>query len=198
MANELRHAVVGGDLSRDEWESIDSHTMQDGVIGSVLVWDGARLVGANPGAAGAILASGGVGAVPVFTDPVAATPVNLKYASINFMFGDGVNAIDSATEPDQWIEVPFDCVVNSAKLTADVSGDFVVDIWKSTYAAYPPTDANSITASAPPALSGSAKSNNTTLTGWTTSVARGDWLKLHVDSSATVKRVALSLGVTKT
>jgi hypothetical protein len=73
----------------------------------------------------------------------------------------------------------------------------VVDIWKDTYANFPPLDADSITASAPPTLSSAQKAQDSTLTGWTTSVAAGDILAYNVDSATTVTRVLVSLKCTK-
>src|SRR5262245_18801188 len=67
-------------------------------------------------------------------------------------------------------------------LLADQSGSLVVDIWKDTYANYPPTGADSITASAKPTISTATKAQSGTLTGWTTSVSAGDVLRFNVDS----------------
>ena len=50
----------------------------------------------------------------------------------------------------------------------------VFDVWKDTYAAYPPTVADTITASAKPTLASANKSQDATLTGWTKTVAAGD------------------------
>ena len=83
-------------------------------------------------------------------------------------------------------------------MLADQSGSIVVDIWKDTYANYPPVDGDSITASAVPTISTATKSQNTTLTGWTTAIAAGDTLRFNVDSATTVTRVTVSLKVTKT
>jgi hypothetical protein len=96
------------------------------------------------------------------------------------------------------LQVPFACTINSVTALADASGAIVVDIWKDTYANYPPTDADSITASAPVTISGPAiKSQDTTLTGWTTSIAAGDCLRFNVDSVSTITRVTIILKVTK-
>lgn len=121
-----------------------------------------------------------------------------EYAAIAFTLGDGTNAIVAASEPDQWLEIPFDALIVSSRLTADASGSAVLDLWKDAYGAYPPTAADSITASAKPTLSSAIKAEDTALTGWTTALARGDWLRVHVDSAAAVKRLVLSLGLRKT
>jgi len=96
------------------------------------------------------------------------------------------------------IEVPYDCTIQRVTLLADQSGSIVVDIWKGTYADFPPTDVDSITASAPPTISSAQKSQDSTLSGWTTSVAAGDILAFNVDSASTITRVTLSLKVKKT
>lgn len=93
------------------------------------------------------------------------------------------------------IRVPYACTIVAARLFADQVGSIVVDIWKDTYANYPPTVADTITASAKPTLSSADKSENTTLTGWTTSITAGDILRFNVDSVATVTWINLQLEV---
>jgi len=44
--------------------------------------------------------------------------------------------------------VPWACTIKAATLMADVAGSVQIDVWKDTAANYPPTDADSITASA--------------------------------------------------
>lgn len=96
------------------------------------------------------------------------------------------------------LRIPFAGTIDSVTLLADQTGSIVVDIWKDTFAAYPPTVADSICASAKPTLSSALKSEDTTLTGWTTAIAAGDILRFNVDSAATVQNVTLILKVTKT
>lgn len=83
-------------------------------------------------------------------------------------------------------------------MLADQSGGCVIDVWKDSYANAPPTNDDTITASAPPTLSSAAKSEDATLTGWTKTISSGDVLAFNVDSATTVTRVTLILDVTKT
>lgn len=129
--------------------------------------------------------------------PTAAITANQRRASIAFQLGDGASPITTA-EREQWLEVNFDGTIEAATLLADASGSIVVDVWKDSYANYPPVVGDSICASAKPTLSSAQTSQDTTLTGWTTSLVRGDVLKVHVDSASTVKAVTLSLRVIKT
>lgn len=88
---------------------------------------------------------------------------------------------------------PVAGTITGVRLLADQSGSIVFDIWKDTFAAYPPTNADSITAAAQPTLSTQDHSQDTTLTGWTTAVAAGDVFGFNVDSATVVTRVTLEL-----
>lgn len=110
---------------------------------------------------------------------------------IEFVIDGGAVAITTGIKGD--IEVPFACTIRQVTLLADATGSIVVDIWKDTYANFPPTVADTITASAKPTISSAVKSYDATLTGWTKSLAYGDILRYNVVSAATIKRVLVSL-----
>ncbi len=92
-----------------------------------------------------------------------------------------------------WIRVPKTCTITEWILTADQSGSIVIDIWKDTYANFPPTVADTITASAKPTLSSQQKNSNNVLTGWTTALTENDYLRFNVDSVSTVTKITLIL-----
>ena len=100
-----------------------------------------------------------------------------------------------------YVMVPYNgTITRVTMLSTDpsvTSGSIVVDVWKDTYANYAPTDADSITASAPPTISSGVKSQDSTLTGWTTTVTAGDILGFNVDSVTSLTRVTLILTVTR-
>jgi len=147
--------------------------------------------------------SSGYGNIYVKTDGLAymiddggtVHPLVNKVSAIEFVIDGGGSAISTGIKGD--IEIPFACTINRVTLLADQSGSIVVDIWKDTYANFPPTDADSITASAVPTISAATKSQDTTLTGWTTSISAGDILRFNVDSATSITRVTLSLKVTR-
>jgi hypothetical protein len=91
------------------------------------------------------------------------------------------------------VAIHFDGLIIRWRLLADQPGNLVVDIWKATYASYPPLVADSITAADLPTLSAAEKAEDTALTGWTTGVNDGDTLRFHIDSAATVTRATLTL-----
>ena len=96
------------------------------------------------------------------------------------------------------LHVPFDCVITEATLLADVVGSVVVDIWKDTYGSYPPTNADSITASSPLTLSSAFKTTDTALTGWTKTLAQGDVLAFVIDSNSLIGELTIALSVDRT
>lgn len=110
---------------------------------------------------------------------------------IGVTIGDGVNVISTGVAGD--VRVPIACTITGVYAYADQSGSIVVDVWKDTHANYPPTDADTITASAPITISSATNSSDTTLTGWTTSVAAGDVLRFNVDSASTLTRVTIGI-----
>lgn len=155
----------------------------------------------------------GGGALDDLTDTVITSPSageQLTYNGTNwvntpdtFVVGFSIDGAGSAitTGGKGFIVVPYSGTITKATLlSTDASataGSIVIDIWKDIYDNYPPTDADSITASAPPTLSSANKSQDTTLSGWTPTVTAGDILGIYVDSASTVTRVLLQLEVTR-
>jgi hypothetical protein len=90
---------------------------------------------------------------------------------------------------------PAACTINSVTVlstdNAVTSGSIVIDVWKAAYSSWPPTVSNTITASDKPTLSSATHSQDTTLTGWTTSVSAGDVFGYHIDSVSTLTRVSM-------
>jgi len=110
-----------------------------------------------------------------------------------------IDGVGSAISPGLRgsVPIPFDCVIVGWTLVADQVGSIQLDIWKSTYASYPPSVGGSIVAAAKPAIVSGVKASSSTLTGWTTAVSAGDILAFNVDSVSTISRVTLSLSLAR-
>ena len=76
-------------------------------------------------------------------------------------------------------------------MAGDQSGSMVMDVWKAS--AGIPTNANSITGSAKPTLSGARRGNSTTLTGWTTGITADDVFIFEVESITSFTHMTLTL-----
>ena len=125
-----------------------------------------------------------------------SSSTNIGLGTIGITIDGG--GVTPSTGVKGYIYIPYACTINSVTLMADVSGSCVVDIWKVAYASFPPTVANTITASDLPTLSSQQNSQDTTLTGWTTSVSAGDVMAFNLNSASTLTRINLVLKVTKT
>jgi hypothetical protein len=97
-----------------------------------------------------------------------------------------------------WVEVPFACTIVAARALADQTGDIEVAIGKETYANHDPVSPTVISASAPVEISTDIKSQDTTLTGWTTSVAAGDIIYFDVVAVTDIERCTVSLTLNRT
>ena len=123
---------------------------------------------------------------------------NLKKSAVSFVIDGGGSEITTGVKGD--LLVPFGGTITKVTLLADQSGSIVVDIWKDTYANFSPTDADSIcdgSGVTPPTISGAIKSQDSTLSGWTTSVSEDDILRFNVDSITTIERVTIILEITR-
>lgn len=104
----------------------------------------------------------------------------------------GGSAITTGVKGDLYI--PFSIKLHSVTLIADQSGSIVIDIWNDLIANYPPTVADTITASDKPTLSTAVTSQDNNITTWTTLVPGGSTMRFNVDSITTVQRVQMILG----
>lgn len=116
-------------------------------------------------------------------------------AAFEFVIDGGGVPITAGVKGD--IEIPFACTITGVTMLADQSGSIVVQLWKDSYANYPPTLGDSIVASAPPTITSAIKSQDTTLTGWNKSLSAGDILRFNVASASVITRCTLSLKVTR-
>jgi len=121
---------------------------------------------------------------------------NSLTTSLQFVIDGGGSAITTGIKGD--LQVPYNCTITAVRLLADQSGSIVVDLWVDSYANFPPTDADSITASAPPTISSATKSEDTTLTGWTPGITAGRIIRVNVDSITSITRVTGAITCVRT
>lgn len=96
------------------------------------------------------------------------------------------------------LEIPFNCTIQRCDVLLDQPATITLDIWKSSYAAYPPTVANSIVGSSPPTVTADVKSSDSTLAGWTTAISAGDILRFSITNTTPVSRCTVSFKIVRT
>lgn len=106
----------------------------------------------------------------------------------------GGGAVDASVANTVFLYVSEAMTITGVEvLTAGGTGSCVIDIWVDTYANFPPTVADTITASAKPTISSAAKYKDTTLTGWDTSVAADSVIAFKLNSCSTFTQVTVTL-----
>jgi hypothetical protein len=95
------------------------------------------------------------------------------------------------------ILIPFDATITEWSLLSDVVGSVTLDIWKSSYADYPPTVSNSITGAEKLTITSGIKNQSTSLTGWTTQINAGDILRFNIDSVFDIERLSINLKIVR-
>ena len=122
-------------------------------------------------------------------------PSEVKTVNIIYII-EGANTTITTGEKGH-LEVSFNCTIQQVTMVADQTGSIVVDIWKDTYANFPPTNADTITSITPPTITTALKSQDATLTNWTTSITVGDILAYNIDSCTNITKVTISLTAVK-
>lgn len=132
---------------------------------------------------------------------MARLDTNEKIATIGLVIDGGGSVIATGVGPS--IRIPFACTIGDWYLLSDdastTSGSIVIDVWKDTYANYPPAVADTIAGTEKPTLSSATANRDTSLTTWTsTTVAADDIIRFNVDSATSVTHVTLTIKCTRT
>jgi hypothetical protein len=133
-----------------------------------------------------------------FADDIAGSTLFLDdaYDNLQIIIDGGGSAITTGVKAD--LVVPYNCTVLGWDIFGDASGSIVIDVWKDTYANFPPTVADTITGTEKPTLSSAQKNQDTALSSWTTTLSRNETLRFNVDSATTVTRVTLAIRIKRT
>lgn len=131
-----------------------------------------------------------IAALDTRADALEAFTAADKFAITCVLDGGGVAIVAGGVA---YARVPRAGTIQGWEVVADVAGSIVVDVWKDTYASFPPTVADTIAGSEKPTLSAAQKAQDASLTTWTPTLAVGDYLAFKVDSAATVTWAAITL-----
>lgn len=112
--------------------------------------------------------------------------------SLAVVIGNNIDVISTGVVC--YVEIPVDCVLTGWTIVSNLTGSIVVDIWKDSYANFPPVAGDTIVSGVKPTLSSAQKAKNVSLAK---TITAGDWLAFNVDSASAVKQVTLSLLFTK-
>lgn len=142
----------------------------------------------NFGTGTSVALSGGVATVTASGVPSA----NSLIRSIGAGFDGGGSPLTSGTTSTTYFTVPFACTISAWNATVD-TGTITLDVWKIATGTAIPTIANTITASALPAISSGTAIHSTTLTGWTKSVSANDIFGVEINAVSSATKASLVL-----
>lgn len=121
---------------------------------------------------------------------------NKVVVSVGF---DGQGSAIAANTYVDW-RAPYSATIKKVSMVSvdGTTTTTVIGVWKDTWANWPPTVADKITGTAYPTITAGTKSEDSALTGWTTTVTAGDVIRFNVDSNSAALRIALFLEMEKT
>lgn len=123
--------------------------------------------------------------------PGSGVELNTAPETRGASFSGGSSAIIVPTNKVP-ISIREDCrIAGYVVLTQGGTGSCVLNIYSSSYGGFPPSA--SICASNKPTISSGVKTQDTTLTGWTTALGAGDTLLVELESSSTFTSVSIFL-----
>lgn len=191
-------ALVNSDSDPDEAQADSAASAAAALASQVAAAASASAASASQiaAAASAVAADASADAAAQSAIDAAAAVSGFATSSVQFVIDGGGSAITTGVKGD--IRFPFACTITKVSVLADQSGSIVLDLWKDTYANYPPTVADTITASAKPTLSSATKAEDSTLTGWTKPIAAGSSIRVNVDSITTITRAVLVIEYQRT
>lgn len=120
----------------------------------------------------------------------------LSEKALIFTIGD-IAGVPITAGVKGYLEVPIALTVTGWSLVANEVGSIVIDVWKDSWANFPPTVADTIAGAEKPTLAAAQKNQDLALGTWTPGIAAGDVLGFNVDSAATIKQASLTLRVTR-
>ena len=141
------------------------------------------------GAANGYAGLDATGKVPAGQLPAVAAPGSGMTQTVNVVI-DGAGAV-IATGVKADVQLDFAGSITKWVLLADQSGSITVNVWRDSYANFPPTVADVVGS---PAIAGAAKAQSGAV-AWAFSA--GDILRLQVSAAASIQRCTLALTIVR-
>lgn len=144
--------------------------------------------------------TGGVGTTVTNGNGVAGNPTvvlsaNAQIKTFTVCFRGGDLAVGGKLR----FMVPFAHTITEWTIFSDASCSVVMDVWRDSYANYPPTVADTIITSEKPTLSTASKNQDTSLSStWSVTGAAGSFYIVNIDSLTLGSATEITLSITAT
>lgn len=118
-----------------------------------------------------------------------------QICDLEFVINGGGVAITTGMKG--YLTVDFACTIQQVTMLNDQSATAAVDLFVTTFASFaPPTHpavGDKITSSTPPSTTAAEKSQNSTLSGWTTALAAGSIIGFNVNSNDNATFITIAI-----
>ena len=101
-----------------------------------------------------------------------------------------------ATGVRGYLPVEFTCYITGWQVFANTSGSIEIEVWKDTYANFPPNSFDLISGTEPVIITTALKAEDKSLSSWTTLITAGDVLAFNVNSVTDIEAAYLTLIIT--
>jgi len=148
------------------------------------------------------LGQSALAAIPGSAAQVTPVPLfrNLSWHQPYGTIGVRVRSVEAGvvkTGVKSYLVVPCNCNIVGMMLMADQVGSLVIDIYRTSFANFPPTEGASITFGNRPTLSNARSMQDRALINWTTALNKGDVLAFNVLSCSSITDFSLALLVAR-
>ncbi|MCK5012225.1 MAG: hypothetical protein KAS66_00235 [Candidatus Omnitrophica bacterium] len=122
----------------------------------------------------------------------------LNKGVIIFPFYDGGNILATGEYAHLEITIPYGIDIYEAQILGDQTGSIVIELWADSYANYPPTVADKITATDPPTVTSAIKSKDTDVSSWDHAQPADTKIRPNIVSNTAFTDVKLIIKYNKT
>jgi hypothetical protein len=127
----------------------------------------------------------------MWADNIFFGPYDIKEGHIQFTVDGLGSEISSGLKG--FVRIPVRCHLHGWQIVADQIGNCVFDVWKDTWANFPPTIADTITGGQKPTLILQQNNQLLAIPDWNTWLDADDWVAFYVVSAAAVTRVTVTV-----
>lgn len=191
-------ATSGGQLAI-EGSTTGTLSVSRGGTGRTTSTTANGLIAAGTTATGALqtLATGSAG--QFLTSGGSSLPSWTNLTGMVQFYVDGLNSVIATGEKGD-IVIPYDCTVTSWMFFADQSTTTRIELWKDTFANYPPVAGDNVTGTGTqrPGTTATTHAQSSTLTGWTTSWNAGDILRVNVAANDNAQKIHCVIHLNRT
>lgn len=120
--------------------------------------------------------------------------------SANAVIGAVFDGADDVLEADRFVDlvVPYNCTIIGVQVLADQVGSFFYDIWKSDYATFPPTLADTITGGGASLIGVDKDKDYPAPVSWSTALLKDEILRFVISADAVdITKASIVLEVIK-